>query len=112
MNSDKEKVFELLVGNRLTSKDISEKLNIPDYNIKTYILRLLKEKRITKLEHKTGRYFLYTSIKEEQCDQNNGIDYKEKLAYLYKIMSDKTKLVEDLTAKDIEILTEIKELVG
>jgi predicted transcriptional regulator len=76
--SDKDKIYELLQKNKLTSKEVSEQLNIDEGIIRTNISRLVKENRIRKLDEKSDRYCLYTSItSESKIESTSETEFKE-----------------------------------
>ena len=57
--SNKDRIFNLLKTNSLTSNEIADKLNLSKQDTRTYLLRLKKEDKIKTLG-KRGRYYIYT----------------------------------------------------
>ena len=104
--SDKDKVYELLQKNRLTSKEVSEQLNIDEGIIRTNISRLVKENKIRKLNEKSDRYCVYTAISSEtKAESKSDSEFKEGFKELVRFF--------DNVMKDIKIHgnTEIKTAV-
>lgn len=108
--SNKNTVFELLSKNRLTSKEISEKIDVKESLVRVYLSRLLKDGKIRKLEVKEGRYCLYAAIKE---DSGVSVEiYKKKLKDLYEFMERKMTPKFEPTQEDFLFIKEISELIA
>lgn len=109
---NKEKIYQLLQKEPLTSIEIAEKLKIsedPEKNIqfiRTYLQRLIKANLIESKEKK-GRYQVYTSIEKETNDI-----FKNYLRDLYKFMSNERKCeLKEINESDIDFITRIKEVI-
>ena len=103
---NKEKILEILKGNRLTVKDIAQKLNLKENAVNVYICRLRKDKLIKKIS-KDSRYNIYTSIEKEQIQLDN--ELVDKLVLLMieaKINSE----MYGIDIKENEIESNIKRL--
>lgn len=109
---NKEKIYQLLQKEPLTSEEIAEKLKInedPEKNIqfiRTYLQRLIKANLI-KSNEKKGRYQVYTTIKRESNDKTLNL-----LKELYEFMSNEVKCeLKKINESDIGFLTKIKERI-
>ena len=109
---NKEKIYQLLQKESLTSIEIAEKLKIsedPEKNIqyiRTYIQRL-KNDNIIESREKKGRYQVYTVIKK---DTNK--TFKNSLRNLYEFMSNERKCeLKEINESDIEFIAKIKEMI-
>lgn len=85
----KEKILELLDGNRYTSKELAEKLNITESDARVYINRIQKnDKDNIRVVGTENKYKVYTLIKKNL--KNDSIDVqilKDGVLELNKLMS-------------------------
>ncbi|KKM85094.1 hypothetical protein LCGC14_1292510 [marine sediment metagenome] len=65
--SNKYKILELLKGNELTVKEIADKTEFNENEVRVYTNRLMKDNLIKKIGKK-NRYVLYTAIDKELSD--------------------------------------------
>lgn len=89
--SKREEVYKLfLEGGEYTSKQISEKLDIPFYSVGTYLDQYKKEGKIEVVD-KIGRFNIYKLVpREERKEKEENIkteDNKELISYL-KFLND------------------------
>ena len=68
----KEQIYELLIKNRLTTKEIANKMEFngkyPINEARMFIYRLKDENKVKEL-YKDGREILYTAIKKESMNE-------------------------------------------
>ena len=111
---NKEKIYQLLQKESLTSVEIAEKLKINEDSekniqfIRIYLQRLLKANLIESKEKK-GRYQIYTAI-----ERNNNFQKIELMDKLVLLMV-KAKINSDdygIEIKKSEIESHIKRLMG
>lgn len=64
----KEQILKILNGNKLTVKELAEKLNISESDIRVYIKRIKDDNNMNKLEvvGTEDKYKVYTLNKREQ----------------------------------------------
>jgi len=94
--SNKYKILELLKGNKLTIKDLNEKIKFKKDSkenmnfIRTYIHRLKKENLIREI-NKDGSYIIYTAIEKglngEGLLDGNSNSVMKDFKRLYQIMN-------------------------
>ena len=108
---NKEKIYQLLQKEPLTSIELAEKLIInedPEKNIqfiRTYLQRLIKDKLIESIEKK-GRYNVYSTIQRESNEKPLNL-----LKELYDIMDNKMKFIEPLDDDDIDLIKQIELVI-
>lgn len=113
-NSIKDKIYLILIQNRLIIPDIKKQLkerneiDISESDIRVYLKRLFDKNKIKKLE-RDGRYVIYTAI-EKKSSEN-----MDKFKRLYEIMNlyligklTKTQISEipDSIVNEIELIEE------
>lgn len=76
--SNKYKILELLKKNELTVKEIMEKTDFNENEVRTYVHRLLKDK-LVKIVGKKERWVIYGAIKEPIQKIETDPDLKNKL---------------------------------
>lgn len=109
---NKEKIYQLLQKEPLTSIELAEKLTIneePEKNIqfiRTYLQRLIKAKLIESIDKK-GRYNVYSTIQNVSNDT-----FRNSLRKLYDFMSNEDKCdLKEINESDISFITKIKEMI-
>ncbi len=108
---NKEKIYQLLQKEPLTSIELAEKLTIneePEKNIqfiRTYLQRLIKANLIESNEKK-GRYQVYTAIEKESNNKPLNL-----LKELYEIMDNKMNPIKTLNENEKQSLIKIMELI-
>ena len=104
--SNKYKILELLKQNELTVKEIADKTEFNENEVRVYVHRLLKDNLIREIGKK-NRYCIYTTISKESNDT-----FKNSLRRLYEFMSNEVKCeLKEINESDIVFLTKIKELI-
>ena len=102
----KEQILKILNGNKLTVKELAEKLNISESDIRVYIKRI-KDNNMNELKvvGTDNKYKIYTLNKKEQ-------EINPKLLQkLYSFLSNKCKIKREVDNSDIKMLEEVKEFV-
>jgi len=99
--SNKYKILELLKEQELTVKEIADKTEFNENEIRTYIHRLLKDNLIKEIGKK-NRYYIYTTIKKE----SNG-NLRTLLKDLYSLMNNKMDFTKTPDNQDIELIKKI-----
>jgi len=104
--SNKYKILEMLKQNELTVKEIANKTEFNENEVRVYIHRLLKDNLIKEIGKK-NKYFIYIAIEKESNDA-----FKISLRKLYNFMSNEVKCeLKEINESDISFLTKIKELI-
>lgn len=100
--SNKYKILELLKVDKLTVKEIVDKTEFKENDVRTYIHRLLKDNLIKQIGKK-DRYCLYEAV------ENDSI---ELLKQLYNFMSNEKKCVlNEVDESDLDLMNRIKEVI-
>lgn len=109
----KEKIIDVLKGNKLTIKEITERINkeyqinTTEARIRSYIKRLKDDNAIEKCGI-DNRYKVY---KLKIVNSNN--NFRNVLIELYEFMSNEEKCeLKDINESDINFLTKIKEMMS
>lgn len=102
--SQKDRVYDaLLDGNKLTAKEIAMSVRFSDdyrkdlKNIRTYLLRLKREGRITVAD-KRGRSYVYASVSDDDRDFIESFKNASKVEVI-KILKDVSKMNKELIEK-------------
>lgn len=104
--SNKEKIYDILKGNRLTIKDIAERTKFNENEVRVYIHRL-KEKSLVKEVSKEGRWVIYSAIEQEkEFDNSKIIDTNILLKMIPKFIEYGIKL-DTTTEKEDKRLMEL-----
>ena len=98
--SNKYKILELLKGNELTVKEIADKTEFNENEVRVYVNRLMKDNLINKIGKK-NRYVLYTVIEKESNTLDTEILKKMIPAFI------QNEIELDLSNKQIERVKEL-----
>lgn len=83
----KEQIIEILNGNRCTTQELANRLNITESDVRVYLNRIFKENENTlKVVGTKNKYKIYTLNKETQ-ENNNKLIFL--LRNLYNLMENK-----------------------
>jgi len=101
--SNKEKILKLLKGNKLTVKEIANKTDFNENEVRTYIHRLIKD-NLVKTVGKDSRWVNYTAMKQVNKLQT----LKNGILELNKLMSiTKPKIPSDIDKNKIREAVEL-----
>lgn len=103
--SNKYKILEMLTQNELTVKELADKTQFNENEVRVYVNRLMKDNLIKKIGKK-NRYVLYTAIEKE----SNGESIK-LLKRLYVLMNDKMNFEITPDPNDIELIKKIEMVI-
>ena len=83
----KEQIIEILNGNRCTTQELTNRLNITESDVRVYLNRIFKENENTlKVVGTENKYKIYTLNKETQENNNKLIFLPSNL---YNLMENK-----------------------
>lgn len=85
--SNKYKILELLKGNGFTVKEIADKTEFNENEVRVYVHRLLKKNLIKEIGKK-NRYCIYTVIEKESNDSIRINKLKQVLRVYDKLFRD------------------------
>lgn len=102
----KEQILKILNGNKLTVKELAEKLNISESDIRVYIKRIKDDNNMNKLEvvGTEDKYKVYTLNKREQ--ESNGL-YKSILRKILPQFVELEVYLEDTTEQEDKKIEEL-----
>ena len=103
--SNKYKILELLKEQELTVKEIADKTEFNENEVRVYIHRLLKDNLIKEIGKK-NRYIIYTAIEKE----SNG-NLKALIKNLYSLMNTKMDFIKTPDNNDIELIKKIELVI-
>ena len=93
--SNKYKILELLKGNELTVKEIADKTEFNENEVRVYVNRLMKDNLINKIGKK-NRYVLYTAIEKELYNNKEFEILRKGYLQLNTLFESLTKNAKDL----------------
>ena len=96
-------------GNRCTTQELANRLNITESDVRVYLNRIFKEnENILKVVGTENKYKIYTLNKETQ-ENNNKLLFL--LRNLYNLMENKMNFAKTPDIKDIELIKDIKLVI-
>lgn len=105
----KEQIIEILNGNRCTTQELANILNITESDVRVYLNRIFKKNESTlKVVGTENKYKIYTLNKETQ-ENNNKLLFL--LRNLYNLMENKMNFAETPNSKDIELIKDIESVI-
>ena len=105
----KEQIIEILNGNRCTTQELSNRLNITESDVRVYLNRIFKENENTlKVVGTENKYKIYTLNKEPQ---ENGSKLLFLLRNLFNLMENKMNFAKAPDNKDIELIKDIESVI-
>ena len=103
--SNKYKILELLKQNELTIKEIADKSEFSENEVRVYIHRLKDDGLIREIGKK-NRYIIYTVIEKESNESSFKL-----LKDLYDLMSNKMNFEKTPDTSDVKLIKTIKEMI-
>jgi len=106
--SNKYKILELLKQNKLTVKEIADKTDFNENEVRVYIHRLLKDNLIEEIGKK-NRYCIYSVIEKKAIENMDKFKRLYEIMNLYligKLTPEKISEIPDSILKEIELIEE------
>ncbi len=108
--SNKDRIFNLLKSNSLTSNEIADKLNLSKQDTRTYLLRLKKEEKIKTLG-KRGRYYIYT-YKTPVDSEKSHIDRNMLVEVLKDYLESEPSFKNEINKKIAELEAKLNKIAS